>query len=126
MKNVHVFECQLTSTRSKTKVKINDITKLHTFIYESTAIRSCRAWNIGTGKIITVDGNANVSTKINSLICINPSLEPNRFVNSSADIGTYDAVSSMVKDFDANDQKKSKSELFFCDYEECICRFLNW
>ena len=126
MRNVHVFECQLPSTRSKNKVKINDITKLHNFIYESTAIRSYRAWNIGTGKIITLDGNANVSTKINYIICINPSLEPNRLVNSSADDRTDDAVSSMAKDSDANDQKKSKSKLFYCDYEGCICRFLNY
>ena len=126
VRNVHVFECQLPSTRSKNKVKINVINKLHNFTYESTAIRSCRAWNIGTGKIITLDGNANVSTKSNSLICINPSLEPNRLVNSSADDGTDDAVSSMAKDSDANDQKKSKSKLFFFDYEGCICRFLNY
>ena len=126
VKNVHVFQCQLPSTRSKNKVKINDITKPHNFIYEPTAIRSYRTWNIGTGKIITLDGNANVSMKINSLICINPSLEPDRLLNSSADDRTDDAVSSMAKDSDANDQKKSKSKLFFCDYEGCICRFLNY
>ena len=125
VKNVHVFECQPPSTRSKNKVEGEGITKLRNFIYESTAIRSYRAWNIGTGKIMTLDGNENVSTKINSLICINPSLEPNRLVNSSADDRTDDAASSMTKDSDANDQQKSKSKLFFCDYEGCICCFLD-
>ncbi|CAF3329676.1 unnamed protein product [Rotaria sp. Silwood2] len=125
VKNIHAFVCQLTSTRSKNKLKINDITKLHNFIYESTAIHSYRAWNIGIGKMITLDGSANVSSKITSLICVNPSLELNRLVNSSADDRPDDAVLSVVQDSGANDHDKSKSRLFFCDYEGCICCFLN-
>ncbi|CAF4218003.1 unnamed protein product [Rotaria sp. Silwood2] len=126
VKNVHAFECQLTPTRSKTKVKINDITKLHNFIYESTAIRSYRAWNIGIGNMIMLDGNSGVSPNINSLVCVNPSLEANRLVNSSVGDRLNDTVSSVLKDADVNDQEKSKPKLFFCDYEGCICRFLNY
>ncbi|CAF1289540.1 unnamed protein product [Rotaria sordida] len=126
VKNVHAFECEMTPTRSKTKVKINDITKLHNFIYESTAIRSYRAWNIGIGKMIMLDGNSRISPNINSLVCINPSLEPNRLINSSVGDRLNDTESSVPKDVDANDQEKSKPKLFFCDYEGCICRFLNY
>ncbi|CAF4160876.1 unnamed protein product [Rotaria sordida] len=126
VKNVHAFECQMTPTRSKTKVKINDITKLHNVIYESTAIRSYRAWNIGIGKMIMLDGNSRVSPNINSLVCINPSLESNRLINSSVGDRLNDTVSSVPKDADANDQEKSKPKLFFCDYEGCICRILNY
>ncbi|CAF0953775.1 unnamed protein product [Adineta steineri] len=101
VKNVHAFECQLTS-RSKNKLKINDIIKLHNFIYETIAIRSNRAWNVGTGKMIILDGSANVSSKINSLVCVNPSPEPARLINSSADDHSDGAVFSVLKDSPAS------------------------
>jgi hypothetical protein len=126
VKNVHVFESQLAPARSKYKGKINDITKLHNFVYESTNIRSYRAWNIGSGKTINLDMNQNVSWKFHSLVCKNSSSEPSRLINSSADNRSNDVASSVAKDFDTNDPNKSKSKLFFCDYEGCIRRFLNY
>lgn len=126
MKNVHAFECQLASTRSKNRAKINDITKLHNFIYESTTIPLYRAWDIGSSKTIILDGTANVLSKFSSLVCVNSSPEPGRLINSAAYNRSDDVVSSVPKDSGTTDQNKSKSKLFFCDYEGCICRFLNY
>ncbi|CAF2863321.1 unnamed protein product [Rotaria sp. Silwood2] len=126
VKNIHAFECHVTPTRSKTKVKINDTTKLHNFIYESIAIRSYRVWNIGIGKMIMLDGNSRVLPNINSLVCVTHSPEPDRLVNPSVGDRLNDTVSSVSKDADSNDQERSKPKLFFCDYEGCISRFLNY
>ncbi len=121
-----MFECQLTSARSENKPKIIDITKLHNFIYESTAIRCYRAWNIGSGKITTIAKVAGASSSITPLVCVNSSPEPNRLINSSADSRSHDAVSSAPKGSDSNDQQESNSKLFFCDYEGCVRRFLKY
>jgi hypothetical protein len=96
------------------------------FVYESTNIRSYRAWNVGSGKTITLDAEQNIFLKVHSLVCKNSSLEPSRLINSSADNQSNDAVSSAAKDFDTNNPNKSKSKLFFCDYEGCIRRFLRY
>lgn len=126
VRNVHVFECQLASARSKCKAKINEITKLHNFIYGTNSIRSYRAWDIGVGKIITLNENGNVPSKVNSLVCVNTSSSINRLVNSSVNDRSIDVVSSVTKDLNTNNEPKSRNKLFYCDYEGCICRFLNY
>ena len=126
VKNVQVFECQLPLTHSKTKFKINDITKLHNFIYKPTIIQSYRAWNIGSGKPIMLDKSVDISSVVKSPVCVSSSSEPDYLVNSCAKDLSYDVVSKSARCSDTDDQTRSKSKLFFCDYEWCICRFLNY
>jgi len=114
------------SIHAKSNAKINDITKLHNFIYEPTTIRSYRAWNIGSGKIITLDKNMNVSSKIVSLVCVNIASKPALLINSSVQDRSDNVASTVTKDSSTNDENNSKTKLFYCNYEGCISRFLNY
>ena len=126
VKNVQVFECQLASSRTKYKAKVNDITKLHNFIYEINGIRSYRVWNIGIGKMLILDGKENVSSKVNSLVCVNTSTQIIRLINSPINDRSNNIVSSVAKDSGSNDQHQPRNKLFFCNYEGCICRFVKY
>jgi hypothetical protein len=55
IKNVHVFECQLTPGTQKDNFKLNEITKLNNFSFESNCILAHRAWDVGCGRSIRLD-----------------------------------------------------------------------
>ncbi|CAF1206742.1 unnamed protein product [Adineta ricciae] len=127
IKNVQVFECQLAPAHSKDKRKINDITKLHNFIFEpSTSIRVYRAWNVGVGKVLAPDQNRNGSSIINMLVCVNTHTNQTQLVNSSANKPQKDLISSTNEDTHFNTGTQSKSKLFYCDQDGCIRRFFNY
>lgn len=68
----------------------------------------------------------NVSSKIVSLVCVNTAFEPTRLVNSFVDTRLDKIVLTVTKDTSTNDRCNSKTKLFYCDYEGCISRFLNY
>lgn len=126
VKNVHVFECQLPPNTTKCNVKIQDITKLHNFIYEENCIRIYRAWNIGTGKLLTFDGDDNRCLKVQSLVCVNGLSQTSQLTNSGIN-ARPDLLRLASSDASiSNDPLIFTHKLFYCNSEGCIARFLQY
>jgi hypothetical protein len=76
--------------------------------------------------MITLDKNANLLPNIVSVVCVNTAPEPTLLINSSSHDQLDNVVSTVAKDASTNNGSNSTKKLFYCDYEGCISRFLNY
>ena len=129
VKNVNVFECQLTSSSKKNELKLHDVTKLHNFQFSADSIIVYRAWDVGSGKKLQLNKIMTVPPKITLLVLIQRSplsvpctsrIIDTRSTGNSAD---FDEVNDTQ---DEHSEHIFKSRLFYCDDEGCVRRYHRW
>jgi hypothetical protein len=120
IKNVHVFECQLTPGTQKDNFKLNEITKLNNFSFESNCILAHRAWDVGCGRSIRLDPVTGSSLTIMSLVRLKSAAFQ---LVSSASSTTVDAKQITVDTEDTDINQSIKPRLFDCNEEGCIRLF---
>jgi len=120
VKNVHVFECQLTLGTQKDSFKLNEITKLNNFLFGPDHILAHRAWGVGCGKSIQFDAATGRSLTITSLV----RLKSTAFQLISPPSSTTAVAKERVVDTKETDAGQNiKHRLFECNEEGCVCLF---
>lgn len=120
IKNVYVFECQLTPGTQKDNFKLNEITKLNNFSFGSGCIVAHRAWDVGYGKSIRLDATTGRSLTITSLVRLKSATCQ---LVSSASSTTVDTQQIAVDNEDTDVRQSIKPRLFECNEEGCVSLF---
>jgi hypothetical protein len=127
VKNVHVFECQLTPGTQKDSFKLNEITKLNNFSFGPDRILAHRAWDVGCGKSIQLDAATGRSLTITSLVRLKSTafqlVSPPSSTTVVAKETVVDTEETVLDTKETDVGQSIKPRLFECNEEGCVCLF---